>query len=68
MYMHTLWWSVWPELQQLARKQEHGSTTWWECDKCGQEWSREWDDTLEGEDVGWCYEGPHHDSESDTSD
>ena len=31
----------------------------------GQEWSREWDDRVEG-DVGWCYEGPHHDS--DTSD
>ena len=22
MYMHTLWWAIWHELQQLARKQE----------------------------------------------
>ena len=53
---------------QITQGCKSGNTTWWECDRCGQEWVREWDNTMEGEDVGWCYEGPHHDSDTSDSD
>ena len=41
-----------------------GGTTWWEC----EEWSREWEDPMEGgvNEIGWCFEGPHRDCDSDT--
>ena len=31
----------------------------WECNRCGERWVREWGDTVEGEDIGYSYEGPY---------
>ena len=52
---------------QVTRGCRSGGTTWWECDKCGQQWVREWDDPMDGDgnEIGWCYEGPHHDSDTE---
>ena len=33
--------------------------TGWECTECGLEWVREYDDYIDGDDVGYCYKGPH---------
>ena len=34
--------------------------TLWQC-------VREWDDPMDGDgdEIGWCFEGPHHDSDTE---
>ena len=37
--------------------------TGWECTKYGQEWVCEYDDCIDDDDVGYCYEGLHEASD-----